>query len=217
MEWKDILASQYESDYMKELKSFLLWEQMSNKEIYPEYSRVFEAMDMCPYKDVKVVILGQDPYHGPGQAHGMSFSVQEGVAIPPSLRNIFKELQSDLGITPPNTGYLGKWAEQGVLLLNNVLTVERGMAGSHRNQGWEKFTDFIVDHLNHEKSNLAFLLWGRDAQTKGARLDRSKHLVLEAVHPSPLSAHRGFFGCKHFSKANEYLKEHGREEINWRL
>jgi len=202
---------------MLELKSFLLWEQMSHKDIYPEYSRVFEAMDLCPLDRTKVVVLGQDPYHGPGQAHGLSFSVQPGVPVPPSLQNIYKELQSDLGITPPKTGYLEAWAKQGVLLLNNCLTVERSKAGSHRGKGWEQLTDYIVDHLNCNKENLVFLLWGRDAQTKGEKIDRSKHLVLEAVHPSPLSAHRGFFGCKHFSKANTYLQEKGHVGIDWQL
>ena len=215
--WKELLETDLASERMLELKSFLLLEQISHKEIYPPFSKIFNALYLCSFEDTKVVIIGQDPYHGPNQAHGLSFSVESG-EIPPSLLNIYKELQAEFDWPNiPKTGNLTPWAKQGVLLLNNVLTVEKGQAGSHRKKGWEEFTDLIIKELNDRKENLVFILWGRDAQTKGANIDKSKHLVLESVHPSPLSAHRGFFGSKPFSKANAYLKEHGHAPINWSI
>lgn len=214
--WKQLLESATKTEKMLELKSKILLDQIDGKEIYPPLSRVFEALDLVKFEDVKVVIIGQDPYHGPGQAHGLSFSVEQGV-VPPSLKNIYKELASDIGMNIPAHGNLSSWAKQGVLLLNNVLTVERGKPGSHRKLGWEEFTDLIVKELNARKTGLVFLLWGRDAQTKCQNVDNKKHLVLTAAHPSPFSADKGFFGCKHFSKANEYLKEKGYEAIDWKL
>jgi uracil-DNA glycosylase len=189
----------------------------AGKTIYPPPKRIFAALDTTPFDAVKVVILGQDPYHGPGQAHGLCFSVLPGVPAPPSLENIFKEIERDLGIPRPDHGCLIPWARQGVLLLNSVLTVERGLAGSHQGKGWEGFTDAVVDHLNRERENLVFLLWGSYAQAKGKLIDTRRHCVLKAPHPSPLSAHRGFIGCGHFSRANAWLREHGLTEIDWRL
>lgn len=215
--WKTLLADEFEKPYMTHLREFLRAEIKAGKTIYPKGSEYFQALNSTPFDDVSVVILGQDPYHGPGQAHGLCFSVKPGVPVPPSLQNIYKELESDLGIPRPNHGYLQSWADQGVLLLNNVLTVEQGKAGSHHGKGWEKFTDAIVDHLNRERQNLVFLLWGSPAQKKGAAVDPKKHLVLKAPHPSPLSAHRGFLGCRHFSQANAYLKKHHRPLIDWSL
>jgi len=215
--WKDIVEREKKKDYMLELKSFLILGDMDKKQVFPPFKDVFQALEVCSFEDTKVVIVGQDPYHGYGQAHGMSFSVQPGVRIPPSLQNIYKELEDDVQIKFPDSGYLMPWANQGVLLLNNVLSVESGKAGSHRNKGWESFTNVIVDELNKHRDNLIFLLWGRDAQTKCQNVDKLKHLVLTAVHPSPLSCYRGFFGCKHFSKTNAYLKEHGKEEIDWQI
>ena len=183
--------------------------------IYPPGEFIFNALNSTPFDAVKVVILGQDPYHGPGQAHGLCFSVQDGVAVPPSLLNIYKELEADLGSSRPPGGNLQHWAEQGVLLLNAVLTVERGRAGAHQGKGWEKFTDRIVSELNDSRDGLVFMLWGSYAMKKGAMIDRSRHLVLTAPHPSPLSAHRGFFGCRHFSKANTWLEQHGKPPIRW--
>jgi uracil-DNA glycosylase len=185
--------------------------------IFPRGTEYFAALNACPFDRVKVVILGQDPYHGPGQAHGLSFSVRPGVQIPPSLTNIFKEIQSDLGLEPPTHGYLQHWAEQGVLLLNSTLTVEARRAGSHQKKGWENFTDAVIRHLNRERDHLAFVLWGSYAQKKASFVDQTRHLVLKSVHPSPLSAHRGFFGSKHFSKINAYLTEHGQTPIDWSL
>ncbi|HET8705552.1 MAG TPA: uracil-DNA glycosylase, partial [Pseudomonadales bacterium] len=185
--------------------------------IYPRGDEYFNALDSTPFNKVKVVILGQDPYHGPGQAHGLCFSVRKGVPFPPSLRNIFEEIKRDLGIAPPRHGCLEHWAAQGVLLLNAVLTVEEGQAAAHAGKGWEHFTDRVVRELSEHRSNLVFLLWGGYAQKKGAVIDRDKHLVLETVHPSPLSAHRGFFGSGHFSKTNQYLVEHGQLPIDWSL
>lgn len=191
---------------------------MSKKKVYPPYNEVFRAFDECSYESLKVVIIGQDPYHGPNQANGLAFSVRHGVRIPPSLVNIIKELETDVGYNSAwSSGDLTKWAKQGVLLLNNVLTVEDSKAGSHRGKGWERFTDFIVEHINTNKAQIVFFLWGRDAQTKGKNIDEDRHLVLKSVHPSPLSAHRGFFGCKHFTKANDYLKSSGKEPIDWRI
>jgi uracil-DNA glycosylase len=189
----------------------------AGKTIYPAPKNIFAALDATPFEAVKVVILGQDPYHGPGQAHGLCFSVLPGVPVPPSLENIFREIERDLHIPRPDHGCLLPWARQGVLLLNAVLTVERGLAGSHQGKGWEGFTDAIVDHLNRERENLVFLLWGSYAQAKGKLIDTRRHLVLKAPHPSPLSAHRGFIGCGHFSRTNVWLREHGLAEIDWRL
>ncbi|WP_139659942.1 uracil-DNA glycosylase [bacterium endosymbiont of Bathymodiolus sp. 5 South] len=197
------------------LKAFLRQEKQARKVIFPNSSNWFKAFELTPFNAVKVVILGQDPYHNDGQAHGLSFSVPNGVTIPPSLRNIYTELQSDLGLTPNNSGNLEHWAKQGVLLLNSVLTVEKNSPGSHAQSGWVDFTDGVIDIINTEKQNLVFLLWGAYAYKKAALIDNNKHLVLTATHPSPFSAHRGFFGCKHFSKANKYLKMHQLKQINW--
>lgn len=215
--WLKELEEEFHKDYMKNLKQFLLQEKQAGKEIYPPGDAIFQALNSTPLDKVKVVILGQDPYHGPGQAHGLCFSVQPGVPVPPSLQNIYKEIQADLGISPPSHGYLVPWAEQGVLLLNAVLTVEKHLAASHRSKGWELFTDRVIEVINRKKEEVVFLLWGSYAQKKGAVIDRQRHLVLEAPHPSPLSAHRGFLGCRHFSKTNHYLEQHGLEGINWSL
>ncbi|MFN3454106.1 MAG: uracil-DNA glycosylase [Pseudobdellovibrio sp.] len=213
--WLKHLQSEFESDYMKDLKSFLKKEYTQKKVIYPEAKNYFKAMDLVDIENVKVVILGQDPYHGPGQAHGLCFSVQDGIRFPPSLQNIFKELKSDLNVDIPQTGNLERWGKQGVLLLNSVLTVEGGKAASHQGQGWEKFTDKIIEVVNKECPHVVFILWGSYAQKKAAFVDRKKHLVLESVHPSPLSSHRGFFGSKPFSKANKWLKDHGLAPVQW--
>lgn len=213
--WKQALQPEFEKPYMKSLRTFLKAELDQKKVIYPKPSQYFAALDMTPLDSVKVVILGQDPYHGAGQAHGLSFSVQEGVRFPPSLLNIFKEIRADLGLEPPEAGDLTAWALQGVLLLNATLSVEAGQAGSHQNRGWETFTDKVVEVINEQCDNVVFLLWGAYAQKKGSRIDRDRHLVLQAPHPSPLSAHRGFFGCRHFSKANEYLQSHGKTPVTW--
>jgi uracil-DNA glycosylase len=217
--WKEALGGEFDKPYMQQLRSFLLREKQANKRIYPRGSSIFAALDHTPLAQAKVVIIGQDPYHGPGQAHGLCFSVPPGVAPPPSLVNIFKEINDELGTVERclgnSGGCLESWARQGVLLLNSVLTVERGRAASHQGKGWEEFTDQVVQILNEQGARLVFLLWGTYAQKKGAILDRSKHCVLTAPHPSPLSAHRGFFGCGHFASANTYLVEHGREPIDW--
>jgi len=215
--WKARVGDYLERPEMQRLSEFLRTELRAGKTIYPPPKRIFAALDATPFEQVKVVILGQDPYHGPGQAHGLCFSVLPGVAPPPSLVNIFAEIQRDLGTTRPDHGCLIPWARQGVLLLNAVLTVERGQAGSHQGKGWEGFTDAIVDHLNREREGLVFLLWGSPAQAKGRLVDTRRHRVLKAPHPSPLSAHRGFIGCGHFSAANAWLREHGQSEIDWRL
>lgn len=215
--WLNVVGGEFDRSYMGELKAFLREEKEGGKSIYPPGRQVFNALNSTPFDQVKVVILGQDPYHGPEQAHGLCFSVQPGIAVPPSLRNVYKELAADLGVQPPNHGCLQAWAEQGVLLLNATLTVERGKAGSHQGKGWEQFTDAVIAALNERRSNLVFMLWGNYAQRKGAFTDRQRHLVLEAPHPSPFSAHRGFLGSRHFSKANDYLKAHGREPIDWRI
>ncbi|HRO68320.1 MAG TPA: uracil-DNA glycosylase [Pseudobdellovibrionaceae bacterium] len=215
--WKKRLASEFETERMQKLKTFLRGEMKKGKKIYPRAEDWFTALNLTPFDKVKVVIVGQDPYHGPGQAHGLSFSVRPGIPLPPSLRNIFKELHDDLGIPIPNQGSLTKWAEQGVLLLNAVLTVEEAKAAAHQGKGWEGFTDRIIHLLNDEKENLVFLLWGAYAQKKGAFVDRKRHLVLESVHPSPLSAHRGFFGSRPFSKINAYLRSKKLSEIDWHL
>jgi uracil-DNA glycosylase len=202
---------------MEQLSAFLRAELRAGQTIYPPPKRIFAALDATPFDRVKVVILGQDPYHGPGQAHGLCFSVLPGVPIPPSLQNIFAELEQDLGIARPDHGCLLPWAHQGVLLLNAVLTVERGRAGSHQGRGWEGFTDAIIEHLNRERDGLVFLLWGSPAQSKGRLVDAQRHRVLKAPHPSPLSAHRGFFGCCHFSKTNQWFADRGQAPIDWRL
>lgn len=216
--WKMALTDFLLSERMDHLREFLRSELSANKTIFPPNSLIFNAFNTTPLGQVKAVIIGQDPYHGPDQAHGLSFSVQKGVAIPPSLRNIYHELHSDLGITPPKHGDLTHWAEQGVLLLNSVLTVEAGQPTSHQKQGWEQFTDAVIDVLNEQREHIVFILWGAYAHKKGQRIDLNKHLVLKAAHPSPLAANRGgFFGCKAFSKTNNYLKQNGIEPINWQL
>lgn len=213
--WKSRLESEFGQPYMVALRQFLLERKRAGAIIYPPGPLIFNALNSTPFDAVKVVILGQDPYHGPGQAHGLCFSVQEGVALPPSLLNIFREIREDLGCAPPASGNLQAWAEQGVLLLNAVLTVERGQAGAHQGKGWERFTDRVVQELNDGREGLVFMLWGSHAMKKGACIDRDRHLVLTAPHPSPLSAHRGFFGCRHFSRANAWLEQHGQEPIRW--
>lgn len=212
--WKLRLKTEFEKTYFLELADFVRAEYLTKK-IYPPPKNVFAAFDAVDFEDVRVVILGQDPYHGAGQAHGLCFSVPEGVACPPSLQNIFKELRQDLGLPIPVSGNLERWAKQGVLLLNSTLTVEAGAAGSHQGKGWEEFTDAVVSALSSERQGLVFLLWGAYAQKKGAQIDRTKHLVLQAPHPSPFSAHNGFFGSRHFSKVNEYLISKGSTAINW--
>jgi len=215
--WLNRLSAEFNAPYMQALKQFLSQEREAGKTIYPKGSEWFAALDQTPFDKVRVVILGQDPYHGEGQAHGLCFSVRDGVRPPPSLLNIYKELKSDLGINPPPTGNLTPWAKQGVLLLNAVLTVEASKAASHQGKGWEQFTDHIIRLLNDEKRNLVFILWGSYAQKKAAFVDRSKHLVIASAHPSPLSAHNGFLGSKPFSRCNDYLVAHGQEPIDWSL
>lgn len=215
--WLDVMADEFDKPYMATLRDYLAHQRQQGKVIYPAGANWFAAFNFTPFDAVKVVVLGQDPYHGPGQAHGLCFSVLPGVEIPPSLRNIYQELQTDLGIEPASHGCLSHWAEQGVLLLNATLTVERGNAGAHQGKGWEEFTDRAIHELNDRRDGLVFLLWGSYAQKKGAFIDSSRHLVLKAPHPSPLSAYRGFFGCRHFSKTNEYLMRHGVDPIDWRL
>jgi len=215
--WRDRLGQEFEQPYMAELKRFLLAERERGKRIFPKGSEWFRALDLTPLEQVRVVILGQDPYHGLGQAHGLCFSVRHGVQPPPSLVNIFKELESDVGVKPARHGFLEHWAEQGVLLLNSVLTVEMGRAASHREKGWERFTDAIIQLVNAKEEPVVFMLWGSYAQKKAAFVDMSRHLVLKAPHPSPLSAHSGFFGCRHFSKANAFLEAHGLPPIDWAL
>jgi len=217
LSWKDVLAGEREKEYFRGLIAFIEKERRAGKIIYPANSEIFNAIASTPFDQVKVVIVGQDPYHGPNQAHGLCFSVKKGVPPPPSLLNIFKELKSDLGINPPNHGCLEHWASQGVLLLNAVLTVESGRPQSHANLGWERFTDRIIQELNARQKGLVFLLWGAYAQKKCAVIDRSRHHVLESVHPSPLSASRGFLGCRHFSKANQLLEQEGKSPIDWSL
>ena len=215
--WKKWLLPEFERPYMQALKIFLQQEKQQGKHIYPKGSEYFRALNLTTFDRVKVVLLGQDPYHGPGQAHGLSFSVKPGVAPPPSLVNIYQELNNDLGFLPVKHGFLEHWANQGVLLLNSVLTVEHGRAGSHRERGWEMFTDAIIRALNEHREHLVFLLWGSYAQKKGAFIDQQKHLVIQSPHPSPLSAYRGFFNSRPFSKANEYLEKNGIPAINWQL
>ena len=215
--WLARLEPEFDQDYMRTLRAFLHQEKARGKEIFPPGELIFNALDSTPFDAVRVVILGQDPYHGPGQAHGLCFSVLPGVAIPPSLVNIYKEIEADLGIPPARHGCLQHWAEQGVLLLNAVLTVEKFRAASHQGKGWERFTDRVVAALNEQREHLVFMLWGSYAQKKGQFIDRQRHLVLQSAHPSPLSAHRGFLGCRHFSQANAYLKKTGQEPIDWAL
>ncbi|MEO9275582.1 uracil-DNA glycosylase [Marinomonas sp. 5E14-1] len=214
--WHEDLADELNQDYMQSLLAFLSAKKATCT-IYPDENQYFSALKSTSFHKVKVVILGQDPYHGEGQAHGLSFSVKPGVKVPPSLMNMYKELETDLGISPATHGYLEQWAEQGVLLLNSVLTVEAGKAGSHQNKGWEAFTDKIIALINEQHQGVVFMLWGAYAQKKGKEIDRDKHCVLETVHPSPLSAYRGFFGCQHFSKANHYLSGQGKAPIQWSL
>jgi uracil-DNA glycosylase len=213
--WKSRLMPEFEKDYFIKLTDFVKDEYRRNT-IYPPGALIFNAFNICPFEKVKAVILGQDPYHGEGQAHGLCFSVRDGVGFPPSLINIFKETGSDLGFSMPVSGDLTRWAEQGVLLLNATLTVRAHQAGSHQKKGWEEFTDYVVRIVNSEKNNIVFFLWGAYAQKKGEVIDRSRHLVLESVHPSPLSASRGFFGNRHFSRCNEYLERNGIDPVNWR-
>ncbi len=213
--WKARVGDYLQRPDMQALSEFLRDELKAGKTIYPPPKKIFAALDTTPFDDVKVVIIGQDPYHGPNQAHGLCFSVMPGVPFPPSLENILKEVQSEFAFPRPDHGCLILWARQGVLLLNSVLTVERGRPESHKGKGWEGFTDAIVDHLNRERENLVFMLWGSYAQIKGKLVDPRRHLVLKAPHPSPLSAHRGFFGCGHFSKTNKWLADHGRAPIDW--
>lgn len=215
--WLRALSQEFEAEYMVRLRHFLLEEKRRGSRIFPPGNLIFNAFNSTPLGSVKVVILGQDPYHGPGQAHGLSFSVPKGVPIPPSLQNIYKELERDLGLKLPACGDLGYWASQGVLLLNAVLTVEAYKAGSHQGQGWEEFTDRVVGVINDKQDGVVFLLWGSYAQKKGAVIDRTKHLVLTAPHPSPLSAYRGFLGCGHFSLCNAYLEARGKKPIDWQI
>jgi uracil-DNA glycosylase len=215
--WRDALGGELEQAYMGDLQRFLLAERDDGKSIFPEQANWLRALELTPVDKVRVVILGQDPYHGEGQAHGLCFSVQRGVRTPPSLRNIYKELRTDLGIEPREHGFLEHWAEQGVLLLNSVLTVEMGRAGSHAERGWERFTDAIVHAVNAKAEPVAFMLWGAYAQKKAGFVDQTRHLILTAAHPSPLSARNGFFGCRHFSRANAFLESRGLTPIDWAL
>lgn len=212
--WKERLQPEFEKPYFENLIRFVK-EEYATQTVYPPGSKIFNAFDACPFDQVKVVLLGQDPYHGAGQAHGLAFSVNEGVTTPPSLINIFKEIKSDLGKPVPKSGNLMRWAEQGVLLLNATLTVRANTAGSHQKKGWEEFTDAAIRAVSDEKRHVVFMLWGAYAQKKGAIIDASRHLVLKAAHPSPFAADKGFFGCKHFSQANAYLAEQGLKEIEW--
>ncbi|AYF45809.1 MULTISPECIES: uracil-DNA glycosylase [Halobacteriovorax] len=212
--WLTYLKDEFQKDYMRELSEFL---NSEDGEIFPKREEFFSALNLTPLEKVKVVILGQDPYHGEGQAHGLSFSVNKGVKIPPSLRNIYKELNEDLGVEVPEHGFLEEWAKEGVLLLNNCLSVRKAQAGSHQKKGWEKFTAKIIEVINEQCENVVFILWGSPAQKKGKNIDESKHLVLKSVHPSPLSSYRGFFGSKPFSKANAYLIENDLKPVSWEI
>lgn len=212
--WKKHLAPEFEKDYFVQLTDFVR-NEYAHTTVYPPGRLIFNAFNLCPFDRVKVVIIGQDPYHGPGQAHGLCFSVNDGIAFPPSLQNIFKEIQADLGKPIPTSGNLTRWAEQGVLMLNATLTVRAHAAGSHQRRGWEEFTDAAIRALNNKREHLVFILWGAYAQKKGAFIDRSRHLVLTSAHPSPLSAHNGFFGNHHFSLTNDYLRAHGQTPIDW--
>jgi uracil-DNA glycosylase len=214
--WYEQLKCEFEKEYFKDLRNFIV-EEKSKYTVYPPGSLIFNAFNKTPFDKVKVILLGQDPYHGAGQAHGLCFSVPFGIKPPPSLVNIYKELQSDVGFTPPSHGNLEPWTQQGVFLLNATLTVRANTAGSHQNRGWEIFTDKVISVLNEKRENIAFVLWGKYAQAKEQLIDNNKHLILKAAHPSPFSAYNGFFGCRHFSKINEYFKENKIEEINWNI
>ncbi len=213
--WLDVIGGEFDRPYMAQLRQFLQDEKARGKIIYPKGAEIFNAMNTTSFDGVRVVIIGQDPYHGEGQAHGLCFSVRRGVAIPPSLINIYKEIEAEYGVKMPPHGDLTGWAKQGVLLLNATLTVQKANAGSHQRRGWEEFTDAVIRAINEKREHVVFLLWGSYAQKKGALIDRSKHLVLQAPHPSPLSAHRGFLGCGHFKKANDYLAANGATPIDW--
>ena len=215
--WKEKLAHEFAAEYMSDLSQFLRDEKAAGKVIYPAGADIFSAFNLTPFNTVKVIILGQDPYHGPNQAHGLSFSVRHGISPPPSLQNIYKEMSTDLGTPPPGHGNLETWAKQGVLMLNSVLTVEHGKAGAHVGKGWERFTDAVINQLNSARNNLVFVLWGRKAQQKGSRVDPHRHKIIMSAHPSPLSAYNGFFGSKPFSRANNYLANHNISPINWSL
>ncbi|WP_205422728.1 uracil-DNA glycosylase [Seongchinamella sediminis] len=215
--WLEPLAAEFEQPYMQQLRAFLQGEKAAGKRIFPAGDEMFSAFDHTPLDAVKVVILGQDPYHGEGQAHGLCFSVRPGTRVPPSLQNIYKEINAELGLPIPDHGYLTHWADQGVLLLNSVLSVESARAASHQGKGWESFTDRVIEIINTRREGVVFMLWGSYAQRKGAIIDRQRHCVLTAPHPSPLSAHRGFFGCGHFRAANEYLQDRGQAPIDWSL
>lgn len=215
-EWKEILEDEFQKPYFEVLKDFLV-EEKNRYIVYPPGPKIFEAFNRTPYSKVKIVLLGQDPYHGPGQAHGLCFSVPEGIIFPPSLQNILKELEADLGYPYPKSGNLSAWADQGVLLINATLTVRANMAGSHQGKGWELFTDAVIKKLSEDRNGLVFLLWGRYAQNKKVLIDQNKHFILEAPHPSPLSVYRGFFGCRHFSKANQWLEKNGKIPVDWKL
>ncbi len=212
--WKKALADEFNKPYFEQLTAFVKSEYATTT-VYPEGKNIFNAFNLCPLPNVKVVIIGQDPYHEPRQAHGLCFSVQDGVEFPPSLQNIFKEIESDLGTPVPQSGNLERWARQGVFLLNSILTVRAHQAASHANKGWETFTDEVIKQISDKTENVVFMLWGNYAKVKGKVIDTKKHLILNTVHPSPLSVYRGFFGCKHFSRANEYLTEHGKTPIIW--
>jgi uracil-DNA glycosylase len=214
--WKEVLNEEFEKPYFSELKEFLVNEK-AKFNIFPPGGLIFNAFKLTPFENVKVVLLGQDPYHGPGQAHGLCFSVPAGISAPPSLINIFKEIERDLGFPVPVSGCLEKWAQQGVLLLNATLTVRANQPGSHQHKGWESFTNAVITRLSEKRVGLIFLLWGKFAQEKEALIDANRHYILKAAHPSPYSAYNGFFGCRHFSKANEILRQHGIEEIDWRI
>lgn len=216
-DWRKLLDDEFRQPYLSELSVFLRRERAAGKEVFPAEEEYFAALNATPPSAVRAVVLGQDPYHGPGQAHGLSFSIKDGGLAAPSLRNIFRELVSDVCIAPPQCADLTSWAEQGVLLLNNVLSVERGFAGSHQGKGWERFTDAVVRAVNQGEHPVVFMLWGKQAQRKGAAIDRSRHCVLQAPHPSPLSAHRGFLGCEHFSQANAFLRARQRGEVDWSI
>ena len=215
-DWDQVLAGEFEKDYYRELRAFLK-NEYATRTIYPSMYDIFNALKHTAYRDVKVVILGQDPYHGPGQAHGMCFSVKKGVPVPPSLVNIYKELKEDVGFQIPDHGFLETWADQGVLLMNTVLTVRAGQANSHKGKGWEIFTDQVIRHLNEREQPMVFLLWGANAKSKRQLITDPKHMILTAAHPSPLSAYNGFFGCRHFSRANLFLQEQGMKPIDWQL
>lgn len=212
--WKEVLKDEFEKDYFKTLVEFVKYEY-ATQTVYPPGNEIFKAFDLCPFSQVKVVIIGQDPYHGQGQAHGLCFSVKDGVRVPPSLQNIYKELNADLGYAIPQSGNISHWAEQGVLMLNATLTVRARQAGSHQGKGWEQFTDKVIETISEQKQGIIFLLWGAYAQKKGAVIDRNKHYILSSAHPSPFSAHRGFLGNKHFSQTNKFLQKLGKEPIKW--